>query len=49
MRVTGEEAGVARLGRLQVGGEPHLTTAKRHLHMSIIILHQGSMDTKEDG
>lgn len=52
MRVTGEEAGVARLGCLQVGREPHLTTAERHLHMSIVILHQGSTHThkqKEDG
>ena len=40
--VAGEEASVARLGGLEVGGDAHVSVAQRDLHVSVVVLHQGS-------
>jgi len=43
VRVAGEEAGVPRLGGLEVGGDAHVSVADRNLHVSVVVLHQGSV------
>lgn len=40
--VAGEEAGVPRLGGLEVGGDAYVSVAQRNLHVSVVVLHQGS-------